>query len=200
MQRSGIYGYLLLSIKKGTHSQLSKEEAELIDRCKKGDIKSYELLYNRYSRAMYHTSLRIVANVADAEDLLQEAFMDAFTSLDRLKNIDAFAGWLKRMVINKSLNHLKRNQKSWLEIDDADLSNVPDGETIDEVEFQHNLDAVKAALDELPVKYRTIINLSVFEQMSFEDIAALMEVPSATVRSQYLRGRQKIINRIGAKR
>ena len=149
---------------------------------------------------MYHTSLRIVANVADAEDLLQEAFMDAFTSLDRLKNIDAFAGWLKRMVINKSLNHLKRNQKSWLEIDDADLSNVPDGETIDEVEFQHNLDAVKAALDELPVKYRTIINLSVFEQMSFEDIAALMEVPSATVRSQYLRGRQKIINRIGAKR
>jgi len=64
---------------------------------------------------MYHTCLRIVIYPADAEDILQDAFMEAFTNLNKLKNTDAFAGWLKRIAINKSLNHLKRNQKGWLE-------------------------------------------------------------------------------------
>lgn len=179
---------------------MGKEEAELIARCKKGDIKSYELLYNRYSRAMYHTCLRIVIYPADAEDILQDAFMEAFTNLNKLKNTDAFAGWLKRIAINKSLNHLKRNQKGWLELEDADLNNFADEEIIDEPEFQQNIELITGLLNELPGKYRTVINLHVFEHMGFEEIAVIMEVPSSTVRSQYLRGKQKIISRIGAKR
>jgi len=178
---------------------LSKEEAELINHCKRGDIKSYELLYNRYSRAMYHTCLRMVINVADAEDLLQDAFMEAFTNLNKLKNIDAFAGWLKRTVINKSLNHLKKNKNTWLEIDEAELDNLPDDGSIDEDAFRQKVDAVTEALNLLPDKYRVVINLHVFEGMSFEEIARVLEVPSSTTRSQYLRGRQRILNSIAHK-
>jgi len=178
---------------------LSKEEAELINRCKQGDIKSYELLYNRYSRAMYHTCLRMVVNEADAEDILQDAFMEAFTNLGRLKNIDAFAGWLKRTVINKALNQLKKKRKTWPETDDAELDNLPEEDTTDENDFREKVDAITAALNLLPDKYRVVINLHVFENLSFEEIADVLEIPSSTIRSQYLRSRQKILNSIAHK-
>ncbi len=178
---------------------MGKEEAELIARCKRGDIKGYELLYNRYSAAMYHTCLRIVIYAADAEDVLQDAFMEAFTSLGKIKNPDAFGGWLKRIVINKSINHVKRHQKSWLELEETDLADQPDEQAVDELDFKNKLDAIVEALNGLPEKYRVVINLHIFEQMGFEEIAGMMNMPSATIRAQYLRGKQKILGSIGVK-
>ena len=175
---------------------MSKDEAELIARCKKGDIKSYEALYNRYSLAMYHTCLRIVIQAADAEDILQDAFMDAFVNLDKIKNTEAFGGWLKRIVINKSINYIKRDKKIWLELETVELDGLTEEGATDEFEFNEKLEAVTTALNLLDDKYRTVINLHIFEQMSFEEIAALMEIPSATVRSQYLRGKQKILTAV----
>jgi RNA polymerase sigma factor (sigma-70 family) len=148
---------------------------------------------------MYHTCLRIVIYTADAEDVLQDAFMEAFTGLDKIKNADAFGGWLKRIVINKSINHVKRHQKSWLELEETDLAGQPDEQAIDELDFKNKLDAIIEALNALPEKYRVVINLHIFEQMSFEEIAGMMNVPSATIRSQYLRGKQKILDGIGVK-
>jgi len=175
---------------------LGQEEAELIARCRKGDIKSYELLYNRYSRAMYHTCLRIVMNAADAEDILQEAFMEAFISLDKLKNTAAFGGWVKRIMINKSVNFVRRHRKSWLEMEDIELVDIPEEPAYDESEFQEKVNAIIEAMDTLPEKYRMVINLHVFEQMNFEEIASVMDIPSSTVRVQYLRGKQKILDRL----
>jgi RNA polymerase sigma factor (sigma-70 family) len=148
---------------------------------------------------MYHTCLRIVIYTADADDVLQDAFMEAFTSLDKIKNADAFGGWLKRIVINKSINHVKRHQKSWLELEETDLADQPDEQVIDEVDFKNKLDAIVEVLNKLPEKYRVVINLHIFEQLSFEEIAGMMKVPSATVRSQYLRGKQKVLDGIGVK-
>jgi RNA polymerase sigma factor (sigma-70 family) len=148
---------------------------------------------------MYHTCLRIVVYTADAEDILQDAFMEAFTGLGKIKNVDAFGGWLKRIVINKSINHVKRNQKSWLELEETDLADQPDELAIDELDFKNKLDAIVEAMNALPEKYRVVINLHIFEQMSFEEIAGMMNVPSATIRSQYLRGKQKILDSIAVK-
>jgi RNA polymerase sigma factor (sigma-70 family) len=175
---------------------LGKEEAELIARCRKGDIQSYALLYNRYSQSMYHTCLRVVLHAADAEDILQDAFMEAFMNLGKLKNTEAFGGWLKRIVLNKSINHVKRNRQSWLEMEEADLADIPGEQSTSELEFAEKLEAVMEALNGLPEKYRIVINLYVFEQMNFEKIATLMELTSSTVRVQYMRGRQKILNRV----
>ena len=175
---------------------MGQEEADLIARCRKGDIKSYELLYNRYSRAMYHTCLRIVMNAADAEDILQEVFMDAFIGLDKLKNPAAFGGWVKRIMINKSVNFVRRHRNSWLEIQDAELKNIPQEQAFDESEFRGKVDAIIEAMGTLPEKYSMVINLHIFEQMSFEEIASVMDLPSSTVRVQYLRGKQKILDRL----
>lgn len=189
-----------LTIKTGHNTRtLSKDEAELIARCKKGDIKGYELLYGRYSLAMYHTSLRIVVNATDAEDILQDAFMYAFTNLDKIKNTEAFAGWLKRIVINKSINFIKRHKRSWLKLETADLDSAEESKAFDELEFDTKIEAINKALNTLDEKYRAVINLHIFEQLSFEEIAVLMEIPSATVRSRYLRGKQKVLTAIAHK-
>jgi len=148
---------------------------------------------------MYHTCLRIVIYTADAEDIMQDAFLEAFTSLDKIKNLEAFGGWLKRIVINKSINHVKRHQKSWLELEETDLADQPDEQAVDELDFKNKLDAIVEGLNALPEKYRVVINLHIFEQMSFEEIAGMMNVPSGTIRSQYLRGKQKILDGIGFK-
>jgi RNA polymerase sigma factor (sigma-70 family) len=145
---------------------------------------------------MYHTCLRVVLYPADAEDILQDAFMEAFLGLHKLKNAAAFGGWLKRIVLNKSINHVRRNQKSWLEIGQADVEQVPEEQNTSEPEFGERLEAVLAAMNGLPEKYRMVVNLHVFEQMDFEEIAALLEIPAATVRVQYMRGKQKIINKV----
>ena len=195
LKRFGAFGYLITEPKEQTR-HLGQEEADLIARCRKGDIKSYELLYNRYSRAMYHTCLRIVMNAADAEDILQEAFMEAFVKLDKLKNPEAFGGWVKRIMINKSINFVRRHQKSWLEIEDTELVNIPEEQSFDESAFRGKVDAIIGAMDTLPEKYRMVINLHIFEQMSFEEIASATGLPSSTVRVQYLRGKQKILDRL----
>src|ERR1700744_1272593 len=143
---------------------LGQKESELIARCLKGDMTGYELLYNSYSKAMYHTCLRIVMNAADAEDILQEAFMEAFISLDKLKNAAAFGGWVKRIMINKSVNFIRRHRKNWLEIEDAELTNIPEEQALDESEFRGKVDAIMEAMETLPEKYRMVINLHIFEQ------------------------------------
>lgn len=184
---------------KASTEQLGKEEAELIARCQKGDIKAYELLYKRFSGAMYHTCLRIVQHEADAEDILQDAFMEAFANLRKIKNAEAFAGWLKRIVINKAINQAKRLTKSWPELAETGLADTFEDEAFDETLFANQLEAIMAALNNLAPKYRIVVNLHIFEQLSFEEIASEMSIPSATVRSQYLRARQKILEQVSIK-
>jgi RNA polymerase sigma factor (sigma-70 family) len=175
---------------------LVNQEPELIARCLKGDIQSYATLYRMYSRAMYHTCLRVVLVAADADDILQEAFAEAFMNLDRLKDPEAFGGWLKRIVLNKSFNYVNRKRQSWLELGETDLSDYPEEAVINETVFAQKLEGVLMAINNLPEKYRILINLHVFEQMSFEEIGSFLHLNSSTVRVQYMRARQKILSSI----
>ena len=96
-------------------------------------------------------------------------------------------------MINKSVNFVRRHRKNWLNVDDAGLTGLPEEQAFDEREFQEKVDAIVTAMDMLPEKYRMVINLHIFEQLSFEEIASVLGLPSSTVRVQYLRGRQKIL-------
>ena len=145
---------------------------------------------------MYHTCLRIVMNAADAEDILQEAFMEAFVNLGKLKDAAAFGGWIKRIMINKSVNFVRRHRKNWIDADEVGLENIPEEQVFDELEFQGKIDAIMGAMNLLPEKYKMVINLHIFEQMSFEEIASMLNMPSSTIRVQYLRGKQKILDRL----
>ena len=84
--------------------------AELIERCRQGDREAHYQLYKLYSRSMYNVGFRIVNHEGEAEDVLQEAFISAFRNLEYYRGDASFGSWLKRIVVNKAINVLKKRR------------------------------------------------------------------------------------------
>ncbi|MDE3252043.1 MAG: sigma-70 family RNA polymerase sigma factor [Bacteroidota bacterium] len=167
----------------------------LIENCLQGNRESYRLLYDQYAKAMYNTAFRILNNQADAEDILQEAFIDAFQTLKNFRNQASFGSWLKRIVIHKSINHIKRDRKNWVEVDRQEIDQYAyqDEAEPDEAEFVYRVESIKQAIRLLPDGYRTVLSLHLIENIKQEDIAQLLGISHATVRTQYLRAKKKLL-------
>lgn len=165
---------------------------DLVAKCKQGDKYSYELLYHRYAKAMFNTSLRIVNNRADAEDVLQESFIAAFR-LDSFDYSSTFGAWLKRIVINKSIDVLRRRNMGVVEMNDGLYESVADTGQADDDYTQLKAEAIKKAMIQLPAGYRTVLSLYLFEGYDYEEISAIMGISETTVRTQYHRGKLKLL-------
>jgi RNA polymerase sigma-70 factor (ECF subfamily) len=166
---------------------------ELVERCLGGDSLGYKELYQRYSKAMYNTCLRILNNVAEAEDVLQESFIEAFKNLGGFQYRTSFGGWLKQICINRSINQLKKRKIDWVDIEQVNGQERPDEAPIDEVEIQLKVETVKKAIMRLPDGYRTVLNLYLFEGYDHEEISEILNVAESTTRTQYMRAKQKLI-------
>jgi len=169
---------------------------ELVERCKQGDKRSYAELYQKYSKAMYNTSLRIVNNSGDAEDVLQESFTDAFSSIETFQYKSTFGAWLKKIVINKSINYLRKRKMDFIDMEKTNVHHLPEEESSDEKEIQLKVEEVKKAVKALPNGYRTVLSLYLFEGYDQEEIAEILRVSHATVRTQYMRAKQKLVSLI----
>ena len=167
---------------------------ELVERCRQGDRRSYGELYQKYSRAMYNTSLRIVNHTADAEDVLQESFVDAFAAIESFAYKSTFGAWLKRIVINKSINTLRKKKMDIIDIDKTSALHMADEDEYDEEGLKLKVDEVKKAVRELPNGYRTVLTLHLFEGYDQEEIAEILQISHATVRTQYMRAKQKLLH------
>jgi RNA polymerase sigma factor (sigma-70 family) len=165
----------------------------VLESCKKGDVLSYQLLYNRYAKAMYNTCLRIVNNRSDAEDILQEAFCDAFQNLNAFEYKSSFGSWLKRIVVFKAINKVKRDKHRWFEITDTTKSTLQEEEKIDEAEFAFKVEEIKKAIYQLPDGYRTVLSLHLLENYKHSEIATMLDVSASTVRTQYIRAKSKLL-------
>ena len=166
---------------------------ELVEQCKRGHVPGFQALYDKYCKAMYNTSLRIVNNRDDAEDVLQEAFIDAFRSLTDFNYRSTFGAWLKRIVINKSINILRKRKVELVDIDHPDVYLKPEEEEVDEQEIQFRINAVKNSIKQLPDGYRTVITLYLLEGYDHEEIAEILGITHNTVRTQYVRAKQKLL-------
>jgi len=166
---------------------------ELVERCKQGHAPSYEALYQKYAKAMFNTSLRIVNNRADAEDVLQEAFVDAFRSLNDFHYRSTFGAWLKRIVINKSINVLRKRKVHLTDIDEDAVGELPQEDSIDEKEITYKVQQVKKAIEKLPDGYRTVLTLYLLEGYDQEEISEIIGITHNTVRTQYVRAKQKLL-------
>ncbi len=165
---------------------------ELVERCKAGDTLGYKTLYQRYSKAMYNTCLRMLNNQSEAEDVLQESFIEAFKNLDSFEYRTSFGGWLKTICINRSINQLRKKKISWV-----DIEKVPGYENVaevyyDETEVALKVESVKKAMMKLPDGYRTVLNLYLFEGYDHEEISEILNVAQSTTRSQLMRAKQKL--------
>jgi len=164
----------------------------LVEQCIKGDMNAYRLLYERYSKAMYNTALRITANQADAEDVLQDAFTDAFMQLRSFENKASFGAWLKQIVVFKSITVLKKRKINFADFE-KEAAHLAVEETIDETEIEYNVAAIKQAIKELPDGYRAVLSLYLLEGYDHEEIADILQISHSTVRTQYKRGKQRLL-------
>jgi RNA polymerase sigma-70 factor (ECF subfamily) len=169
---------------------------ELVERCKQGDTQSFQTLYRQYSKAMFNTSLRIVNNTADAEDVLQESFLDAFRSLHDFHYRSTFGAWLKKIVVNKSINILRKRRNDLVDMESTELQAVPDEEGINEEEIQYRVEEVKKMMTRLPDGYRTVLSLYLLEGYDHEEISQILNISHNTVRTQYVRAKQKLLTLI----
>jgi RNA polymerase sigma-70 factor (ECF subfamily) len=172
---------------------LQHEREELVERCKSGDAGCFKLLYNQYARAMYNTCLRILNNTAEAEDVLQESFIQAFKNLASFEYRTCFGGWLKQICVNRSINQLKKRKTTWVDIDHTISEQQPNENDADENELSLKVSAVKNAIMQLPDGYRTVLSLYLLEGYDHEEIAGILKVAESTTRSQYMRGKQRLI-------
>jgi RNA polymerase sigma factor (sigma-70 family) len=168
---------------------------ELVERCRKGDAVGYRLLYTQYANAMYNTALRIVNHTAEAEDILQESFIDAFHSLNQFGNRSTFGAWLKKIVINKSINRVKRGKKNWVDVDLAHIDDYvfQDDPEVDEQAFAFRVESIRQGMKQLPDGYRTVLSLYLVESYKHEEIAGMLGISPATVRTQYKRAKKKLL-------
>lgn len=139
---------------------------------------------------MYNTAYRIVNKTTDAEDVLQEAFTDAFMQLKTFQQKSTFGAWLKQIVVYKSIYKVKQNR---FFVDD--ISTVEDtraDETANEYEEELTVQKVKTAIQQLPDGYRTVLSLYLLEGYDHEEIAEILQVAHVTVRTQYIRAKNKL--------
>ncbi len=167
---------------------------ELIKLCKSGNQNAQLEIYNRYYKAMYNTAYRIVKNGFDAEDIMQESFLTAFTKLDSLKDIATFGSWLKRIVTNNSIYHYKKNSR----YDEVPLDGVlykiddNDGVSSDEEFSTLKEKQVLETLKTLKDNYRISLTLHLIEGYDYEEISEIMNMSYANCRTTISRAKENL--------
>ncbi len=172
---------------------LRKGEDILIGRCLRGDMTAYRELYQRYSKAMFNTCLRLLNDRTEAEDVLQESFIEAFKNLEAFEYRTSFGGWIKQICVNRSINQLKKRKHVFVDIDKTGDHDWIDEAPIDENEIALKVETVKKAIMLLPDGYRTVLNLYLLEGYDHEEISDILNVAESTTRTQYMRAKQKLL-------
>lgn len=164
---------------------------DVVEGCKKGDRKSQQQLYQLYSRAMYNICFRMFNNQADAEDLLQNSFVDVFTKLHYFRFDSSIGAWIKRIVINNCINYLKKKRLALTDIGDREFAAINEEVTDwDEVEF--SVKKVQQAIEQLPEGYRVVLSLYLLEGYDHQEIAEILSITPSTSKSQYSRAKKKL--------
>ncbi|HEX3166156.1 MAG TPA: RNA polymerase sigma factor [Chitinophagaceae bacterium] len=163
----------------------------MVSQCIDGQTSAYRTLYDRYSKAMYNTALRIVNTTADAEDVLQDSFTDAFMQLSSFEHKSTFGAWLKQIVVFKSITLLKKQRISFVDMEKAE--DLPDENESDEPDIGYTVDRIRQTIQQLPDGYRTVLSLYLFEGYDHEEISEILGVAQSTVRTQYIRAKEKLL-------
>ena len=164
---------------------------ELIKRCLQGDRQGYYELYTLYRRSMYNVGYRIVNSEEEAQDVLQEAFISAFRNLKHYRGDSTFGAWLKKIVVNKAINQVKKRKMERLPEDERwDLREEESTDDLDD--FPFTVETVKNAITRLPDGYRMVLSLYLLEGYDHGEIAGILGITESTSKSQFNRSKKKL--------
>ncbi len=188
-----------MEIKKN-FSEKALKDFQLIDAALAGDDQAYAQLMARYRKSVYHTILKMVRNVDDAEDLTIEAFAKAFKNLSKFKKDYTFSTWLFRVATNNCIDFIRKKKLETYSINSEIKSS--DGDTMsmdikdkslnpqDLAIKQQKIEIVREFVELLPAKYRRLVKLRYFDELSYDEIAQEIEAPLGTVKAQLHRARE----------
>jgi len=169
--------------------------APLVERCRLNDRQAQAEIYRRYAKAMFNAALRITGDYAEAEDVLQESFLSAFRELSSYKGDSAFGAWLKRIVVNKSINCLRQRRLPLVPLgeqhhEEPAEASGPSYE--DEADTHYRADVLRRCIQELPDGYRVVLSLYLLEGYDHLEIANILGISESTSKSQYSRARVRL--------
>ncbi len=167
-------------------------QTDIIEKCKLNDRKAQLQLYAQYCDGMYIVANRFVKDSMEAEDIVQEAFIKAFSKLHQYKAEVTFGAWLKRIVINKSIDLLKSKKKHLQDLEEVHLKVID--ETDDEWSVEDNItvEDVKQAIEQLPEKYKYVVMLYLIEGYDHQEISEILDITEIASRTQLSRGKIKL--------
>jgi len=142
---------------------------------------------------MYNTSLRIVNDTAEAEDILQESFLDAFMRIGSYNGEGSFGSWLKRIVVNRSLDCL-RKAKDIIPLEEMGTDIPDDSDQVSEEELRFRVAEVKKAISQMPEDFRVILSLVLFEGYDHDEISGILNISNQLSRTRYSRARHKLLS------
>jgi RNA polymerase sigma factor (sigma-70 family) len=184
-----------------TKTKISTIQIHIVEKCKQNDRQAQMQLYNQYCNGMLIVALRFVKDTMEAEDIVQEAFIKAFSKLEQYKAEVTFGAWLKRIVINKCIDVLKSKRQRLIELEEHHL-NVVDTDYENEwlVEDDITIDEVKTAIEHLPEKYKFVVMLYLVEGYDHQEISEILNISEVASRTQLSRGKQKLQNELKLKK
>ena len=169
---------------------------ELVAQCKKGQPKAQQQLYAQCYKPVYNTCLRLLNHTAEAEDAMQETFIKAFEKIEQQNDEESnFFVWLKRIAVNTALDKL-RQKRMWLCPLDESLTCEAQSAAVREEDLTLKVQQVKNAIMSLSDGYRIVLSLRLLEGFDYEEISEILKITPVAVRSQYSRGRQKLLTEL----
>ncbi|UCE17377.1 MAG: sigma-70 family RNA polymerase sigma factor [Gemmatimonadota bacterium] len=178
-------------------NEVAASDQELARKAKGGQLSAFDELVLKYRKNVYAIAFRMTRNHSDADDLAQETFLRAYQALDSYKPGFEFRTWLYRIAVNASINHLKRKgRRVEMSLEDnagldvaASTSSYNPGTGIEEKELREK---IETAIQHLPLKLRSVFLLRTFEDLTYEEIAHVLNISKGTVMSRLSRAREKL--------
>lgn len=190
-------------------SDSSREDDVLIKKARKGNEAAFKRLVDKYERALYFHILKMVKEKEQVEDLVQEAFVKAFDNLESYNTDYAFSTWLYRIATNNTIDYLRKKKLNTLSIDspvktkDGEMDmQLPDesASTDRKIIQQQRKKIVQQAIENLPEKYRKVIQLRHMEEKSYQEIADELDSPLGTVKAHIYRAREMLYKELKDKK
>lgn len=166
-------------------------QSELIERCRANDRVAQMKLYDKYSNGMYYVALRFLRDPFEAEEAMQESFIKAFTKLHQFTGDVTFGAWLKRIVINKSIDMLKAKKMNMVAINEQVMTTVEDQEDWS-VSDTVTVDHVKKEIENLPEKYKYAMMLFLIEGYDHNEISEILGITPVSSRTLVHRGKKRL--------
>ena len=166
-----------------------EQDITIVQRCLAGDTEAFARIIERYQRVVYNTSLRMVRDSDDARELTQRVFVKAFENLKSFNSQYKFYSWLYRICVNETLNYCK-NRGRFESLEESMTATDIAADQLAENNLLHS--TIQDALMRLTPEYRMVLVLRHYHDLSYQEIASVLEVPEKTVKSRLFTARQEM--------